>query len=323
MSGRWATASSRRPIAWRRASARPPRRRPRRRRRYRACRCSASPHRPARSGEAGRDVTPPEKRAQRKAKAAPKQEDKTSARAQRKAATAPKKEDKKSAPRAQRKATPKAAAKKDEKPARHAQRKAATAPKKEDKKSPSRAQRKAAATPKKADDKKPQKKSVAQGDRTTAPVGAQGGAVRADVDTAIQRMRKRPAPGLDPTTRARVENAVGSDLGGVRVHTDAAAADAANALGARAFTVGQDMFFGQGQYGTQSTEGQRLIAHEAAHTVQQRGGSAGAQRVQRANGKGKIAPPPQAQPPVAATPVTMIEDKKRKKGMGGRPHSGR
>jgi hypothetical protein len=246
------------------------------------------------------DVAPPEKRAQRKAK------------------TAPKKEDKKSAPRAQRKATPKAAPKKDEKPARRAQRKAAAAPKKEDKKPPARAQRKTAATSKKADDKKPQKKSIAQGERTTAQVGAQGGAVPADVDTSIQRMRKRPAPGLDPTTRARVENAVGSDLGGVRVHTDAAAADAANALGARAFTVGQDMFFGQGQYGTQSTEGQRLIAHEAAHTVQQRGGSAGAQRVQRANGGGKgsaqqastVATPP-AQTPVANTPVTRIEDKSK------------
>jgi len=259
------------------------------------------------------DVTPPEKRAQRKAKAAPKQEDRKSpSRAQRKAAAAPKKEEKKSAPRAQRKATPKAAPKKDEK--RGAQRKAKAAPKKEDKKSPSRAQRKAAPKSTKTDDKKPQKKAVAQGDRTTAQVGAQGGAVPADVDSSIQRMRKRPAPGLDPTTRARVENAVGSDLGGVRVHTDAAAADAANALGARAFTVGQDMFFGQGQYGTQSTEGQRLIAHEAAHTVQQGGGSAGAQRVQR-NGKGtakgntKATPSKDAKDPAKNEPIERIEGK--------------
>jgi hypothetical protein len=264
------------------------------------------------------DVAPPEKRAQRKAKTAPKKEDKKSApRAQRKAAAAPKKEDKKSAPRAQRKAAPKAAPKNDEKPTRRAQRKAAASPKKEEKKSPSRAQRKAAAPSKKTDDKKPQKKSVAQGERTTAQVGAQGGAVPADVDTAIQRMRKRPAPRLDPTTRARVENAVGSDLGGVRVHTDAAAADAANALGARAFTVGQDMFFGQGQYGTQSTEGQRLIAHEAAHTVQQRGGSAGAQRVQRngkkgtAKGNSKTTPPKKSdKDPAKNEPVDRIEGKK-------------
>jgi hypothetical protein len=99
------------------------------------------------------------------------------------------------------------------------------------------------------------------------------------------------------------------------VHTDAAAADAANALGARAFTVGQDMFFGQGQYGTQSTEGQRLIAHEAAHTVQQGGGSAGAQRVQRDKKKGtakgttKATPSKDAKDPVKSEPVHDLEGK--------------
>jgi hypothetical protein len=212
--------------------------------------------------------------------------------------------------RAQRKASS-APKSKEDRPERRAQRKAAPATKKEPDRSAARAQRKAKAEPGKEEDR-PEKKALAQGDRDAgAPIGAEGGTAPAAVDAAIQRMRKRPAPALDPTTRARVENAVGTRLDGVRVHTDSAAAEAANALRARAFTVGQDMFFGQGQFDPRTTQGQRLIAHEAAHTVQQRGGSAGAQRIQRANKKkSQIAPQPQK--PAAKTVVDRIEDTKAK-----------
>jgi hypothetical protein len=70
--------------------------------------------------------------------------------------------------------------------------------------------------------------------------------------------------------RGELERSLGVDLGGVRVHTDPAAAAAATAIGARAYTVGQHIYFASGQY---NPGGDELLAHEVAHTVQQRGGS--------------------------------------------------
>jgi hypothetical protein len=64
----------------------------------------------------------------------------------------------------------------------------------------------------------------------------------------------------------------------VRVHADATAAASARALNARAYTVGRDVVFAQGQYQPATTGGRQLIAHELAHVVQQSG--AGAPRVQ-------------------------------------------
>lgn len=69
-------------------------------------------------------------------------------------------------------------------------------------------------------------------------------------------------------------SALGADVGGVRVHTGAESAASADSVGARAYTVGQDIHFGAGQYDPGSSGGQELIAHETAHTVQQRGASA-------------------------------------------------
>jgi Domain of unknown function (DUF4157) len=144
-------------------------------------------------------------------------------------------------------------------------------------------------------------------------VGTEGGTAPDHVEQHIDRMRTRAAPGLDPATRQRVEAAVGSDLGDVRVHRDAGAAEAASALGARAFTVGRDMFFGQGQFNPATMGGQKLIAHEAAHTVQQRGGSAHARRIQRAGGKSAK---PDKKKPTALDPNKPITKTRELKGTG-------
>ena len=90
---------------------------------------------------------------------------------------------------------------------------------------------------------------------------------------------RRPAAGEDGGSD-------GVDPGRSACNDDRAAGAAADALNARAFTVGQDMFFGPGQFAPDTSAGQRLIAHETAHTVQQQGGRAGAQRIQR-TGKAK------------------------------------
>jgi hypothetical protein len=69
-----------------------------------------------------------------------------------------------------------------------------------------------------------------------------------------------------------MEERFGRDLRDVRVHTDADAARSASAIGAQAYTVGQDVVFGKGKYVPHTPEGRTLLAHEVAHTVQQRGG---------------------------------------------------
>ena len=64
------------------------------------------------------------------------------------------------------------------------------------------------------------------------------------------------------------------DFSGVAVHTDATAAESARAVNALAYTVGPDIAFAAGRYQPHTAAGRRLIAHELAHVVQQRGGPA-------------------------------------------------
>lgn len=66
-----------------------------------------------------------------------------------------------------------------------------------------------------------------------------------------------------------MEARFGHDFGRVRIHTDDRAVESARAVGARAFTLGSDVVFGQGQYQPETSPGMRLIAHELAHVVQQ------------------------------------------------------
>jgi hypothetical protein len=62
----------------------------------------------------------------------------------------------------------------------------------------------------------------------------------------------------------------GHDFSRVRIYADARAAEMARAFYARAFTIGEEIVFGAGQFAPTSREGTRLLAHELAHVVQQR-----------------------------------------------------
>ncbi len=73
---------------------------------------------------------------------------------------------------------------------------------------------------------------------------------------------------LPPSARATFAPFVNGDLAHVRVHADGAAAASAEALGARAYTVGRDIYFGDGQLDLASGPGRRLMAHELVHTAQ-------------------------------------------------------
>jgi hypothetical protein len=78
---------------------------------------------------------------------------------------------------------------------------------------------------------------------------------------------------LHPQIRAEMESRFNHDFSGVEVHTDAKAADSAQALLSRAYTVGNKVVFGSGRYAPETWEGKRLLAHELAHVVQQTPGA--------------------------------------------------
>lgn len=73
-----------------------------------------------------------------------------------------------------------------------------------------------------------------------------------------------------------MESRLHHDFSHVRIHDGPAAAASARALGASAFTLGRDIFFGAGLYRPDSHEGRSLLAHELVHVVQQ--GEAGPRR---------------------------------------------
>ena len=97
--------------------------------------------------------------------------------------------------------------------------------------------------------------------------------VAAGADAAVKSAESSSGSPLPGSIRSRFESSLGADLSSVRVHTGPKSADAAGAVGARAYTVGQDIHFGEGHYDRSSDGWTHVIAHEVAHTVQQQGGS--------------------------------------------------
>jgi hypothetical protein len=81
---------------------------------------------------------------------------------------------------------------------------------------------------------------------------------------------------LPAGTRNFMENAFSTDFSRVRIHSDGQAAAISRGIQAKAFTHGSDIYFNQGQYSPHTQEGQRLLAHELTHTVQQGGKPANA-----------------------------------------------
>ena len=89
------------------------------------------------------------------------------------------------------------------------------------------------------------------------------------VPTSVNQALASPGRPLEPELRQDMEQRFGHDFSRVRVHTDGKAADSADAVSARAYTVGHDIVFAAGQYDSGANEGRKLIAHELTHTIQQ------------------------------------------------------
>lgn len=100
--------------------------------------------------------------------------------------------------------------------------------------------------------------------RRSASSGPEGGPLENEISDRIQSERSSGQP-LDTGIRREVESSLGQDLSQVRVHTGSSSAELNRELGAKAFTTGRDIFFGEGQ----SPSDKELLTHEATHTIQQ------------------------------------------------------
>ncbi|WP_345464477.1 DUF4157 domain-containing protein [Nocardioides marinquilinus] len=108
-------------------------------------------------------------------------------------------------------------------------------------------------------------------------VGYEGGAISDGLTSRIESKRGT-GQALPDDVRSRMESGFGRSLADVRVHTDGESAQLNRSVSARAFTTGNDIFFGAGEFDPGTAAGERVLAHEIAHTQQQGGG---ARRVHR------------------------------------------
>jgi hypothetical protein len=100
---------------------------------------------------------------------------------------------------------------------------------------------------------------------------AAGTAGGTTVPPIVNEVLQSPGQALDAVTRTYFEPRFGQDFSQVRTHTDTRAGESANAVGARAYTVGNRMVFAPHQLQPESESGRSLLAHELTHIVQQHG----------------------------------------------------
>ena len=114
---------------------------------------------------------------------------------------------------------------------------------------------------------------------------------------AVHDVLRSPGEKLDASTRAFFEPRLGCDLSAVRVHTGSTAASSAQSIGALAYTASSDLVFAPGNYAPHTNAGRRLLAHELAHVIQQRGAPV--------HESGNVAPPVHSGPTmISRTPAT-------------------
>ena len=118
----------------------------------------------------------------------------------------------------------------------------------------------------------------------------------ADIDPA----RLGPAQPIPRADRGDFEARFGHDFSRVRIHAGGEAREASDAIGARAFTVGDHIAFAAGEWAPGTSAGRRLLAHELSHVVQQQ---AGAPAVQRDLATTPPSPLPAAQPDLTAQQI--------------------
>ncbi len=88
------------------------------------------------------------------------------------------------------------------------------------------------------------------------------------LESSLNQSKGKGAP-LPGDTRSFMENRFGTDFSNVRVHNDNSSAELNKQLNSQAFTAGNNIYFNQGKYNPDTSNGKKLLAHELVHVQQQ------------------------------------------------------
>jgi hypothetical protein len=91
------------------------------------------------------------------------------------------------------------------------------------------------------------------------------------IPSVVAQVFASPGRELEPATRGSFESKFGHEFSDIRIHADELAGQAADAIGAKAFTMGNHVGFARGRYAPDTRRGRWLLAHELAHSLTQRG----------------------------------------------------
>lgn len=114
------------------------------------------------------------------------------------------------------------------------------------------------------------RKTAAKGKPESTPASGQGSELFAEGASVSKLASVGSTQALSAVDQQYFSRAFGENLSSVRIHTGSEASQAASGLGARAYTLGTDIVFAEGQFQPTTRAGRELLAHELTHVLQQR-----------------------------------------------------
>jgi hypothetical protein len=114
-------------------------------------------------------------------------------------------------------------------------------------------------------------KKCAQCEEETQRVQRKSSEGKSHVPSEVNDALNAPGQSLDNSTTSFMESRFGYNFGNVKIHTDALAAKSAQSINALAYTSKNSIVFNEGQYAPGTEKGNRLLAHELTHVIQQGG----------------------------------------------------
>ena len=92
-----------------------------------------------------------------------------------------------------------------------------------------------------------------------------------NIESTLKSTKGSGTP-LPKNSKAKLEKSFGADFGNVRIHNNSTSVQMSRALGAQAFTNGNDIYFNSGKFNPSTKSGKHLLAHELTHVIQQNKG---------------------------------------------------